>query len=310
MSVQLFGVHEEIDRFIGDLALFGKHLALRGFMPANAGDVSLVLSVEAGEIVLERFGQPKRFFPFSHLSELVEIRDDGRHYFNAESFPTEVIQGHIRPLAGRLLVITVTGAKLWDVERDAGRRLCIVEVSSECDGISIVYGNEEYGTIPSIETASHLVANAVNFQEGHSDSSVLHCHPQDLVAVGAHTAIGNSYAEFNKTLYTQKEGVLTNVSDLIGVVPYHPSGSRALFEESVSDIYSHRFLLWQRHGVLIREQSLERCVDLLEYAEDAAAAAIRSIMHPDAFQGLTHTDLQSAVNLYGLSPAILDLTDE
>ncbi len=99
----------------------------------------------------------------------------------------------------------------------------------------------------------------------------------------------------------------TNVSDLVGLVAYHPSGSRALFENSVESIESHRITLWGRHGVFIRERSLERCVDLLEYAEDAAVAAVRSLTNPGSFGGLEFSDLEKAIKLYGINPAILEL---
>jgi len=309
MPDSILGIHEEIDQFVSDLTVFCRHVALRGSIPANAGDVSFLLSREAEETVLQRFDYTKTLHPFSSFSDMVEIRADGRDYFNAESFPAEVIQDHIQSLAGRLLVISATGSKLWDVERDAGKRLCIIQVSPNCDGIYVVYGNREHGTIPSIETASHLVANAVNLRAGLSTSASLHCHPSNLVSVGMHVAVDNSHEQLNRTLYTQREGILTNVADLVGIVPYEPSGSRALLEESIEKIYNHRFVLWSYHGVLIRGFSFERCIDMLEYAEDAAALAVRSLTNPGSFGLLSKSDLEKAVELYGLSPAILEILD-
>jgi ribulose-5-phosphate 4-epimerase/fuculose-1-phosphate aldolase len=68
--------------------------------------------------------------------------------------------------------------------------------------------------------------------------------------------------------------------------------------------------LWGRHGVFIRERSLERCVDLLEYAEDAANAAVRSLLNPGVFGGLSNVDLERAIRLYSINPAILQLLRE
>ncbi|TSC55823.1 MAG: Uncharacterized protein Greene041639_497 [Parcubacteria group bacterium Greene0416_39] len=307
MANMLTGVHEELDEHIRNLGYFGEHLGLTGLIPANGGDISILLGEEAAEAVLRGFKPQSELILFRRLSELVHIRRDGRTHYNAESVPEEITQDLIRPLAGRVVVITATGAKLWDIARHPERRLCVLEVNPDGRGFHLLYGNREYGLIPSIETLSHLVALATTLKEGAGSASAFHAHPPALVAVDAHMSVRGSYEELNKILFSQKEGVLTNLSDLVGVVPYEPSGSKALLEKSIESIQQHRFTLWERHGVFIRERSFERCIDLLEYAEDAAKAALRALLNPEAFLGLTRQDVERAVQLYNINPRILDL---
>ncbi len=303
-------MHTELDRFVGDLAIFGRHLALKGIIPANAGDVSSVLSAEASKAISKQYSKQTGKLRFSRLAELRNIRRDGRNYYNAESVPDELVQPLLTEIASRVLVISATGAKLWDVERHPEKQLCLIRVTPDGRGFHILFGNEEYGLIPSIEVISHLVANATNLRQGLQTSAALHVHPPNLVAIESHSTIDGSYVEFNKVLYTQKEGVLTNASDLIGLVPYHPSGSRALFESSVDSIEAHRITLWGKHGVFIRERSIERCVDLLEYAEDAAIASVRSLTNPGSFKGLEIAALERAIGMYSINPALLELLRE
>lgn len=115
MPNELTGVHPELDEHIQNLGFFGGHLGLAGVIPANGGDISILLGEEAGEAILHRFGRQNDLVLFSRLSELVRIRRDGRTHYNSESVPEEMIQDLIKPLAGRVAVITATGAKLWDI---------------------------------------------------------------------------------------------------------------------------------------------------------------------------------------------------
>lgn len=303
----LTGIHEQIDQFIDDLGFFGTHLAYKNIIPGNVGDVSCLLTPEATEALLAIYGRSDRFFKFSNLADLLTIRNDGRNYYKAESIPESLLKEYIRPLAGRVLIITAAGAKLWDITRNPSKRLCAIQVSPNCEGIYLLYGNEQYGTIPSIETPSHLVATAFNIQTGLATSSVLHCHPPLLVAACACAPIAGNYEAFNKMLFSQKEGLLTNASDLIGIIDYHPAGSAALLEASIPSIHKHRLNIWAQHGVLIREESLEYCIDLLEHAEDAAAATLRVLTCSTAFKQFNYSDIEHFVHMYHLRADILDL---
>ncbi len=307
MDTKLIGVTPELDQFINDLGSFSRHLALKGYLPANAGNASFVMGKEGTNAVLSAFHRQTELISFEHLAELKNIRHDGRTYYNAESVPIDSIKPLIRDLAGKVVPITATGAKLWDVDRNPDKRLCLLEINQDADGFYLLFGNKEYGIVPSIETLTHLVANTSNLRNGLDSSAALHTHPPHLVAVNSHIEVNNSYAELNKIVYTQKEGVLTNVSDLIGVVPYQPSGSKALLSDSFEAINNHRFTLWSHHGAFIRERTIERCVDLLEYVEDAATAALRSLLNPNKFVPLSDSDIEKVIKLYNLKPDLLDI---
>lgn len=303
----LVGVHNEVDQFVDDLAFFGEHLAAQGFLPGNGGDISCLLSLEAGAALLDRYGSSAQFFRFDDLTRLASIRADGRNYYNAESIREDLIRDHVEALAGRVLIVTATGAKLWDVARSPGRRVCVLQVSRDISGIHLLFGNAEYGTIPSIETPTHLVANAINLRQGLPTSAVLHCHPPAIVALCTSDRVKGNYEALNRALYRRKEGLLTNLSELIGVIPYHPSGSAVLLEASLASFYEHRASLWQLHGLVVRERSLERCVDLLEYAEDAAKAALAALNGRLAFEEMALEDVRRAIDLYHLRPDVLSL---
>ncbi len=151
------------------------------------------------------------------------------------------------------------------------------------------------------------MANSINICNKLPSSAVFHSHPISLIATASHIKINNSYKELNKILYTQKEGLVTNIPELIGLTKYEPSGSKALIKESLAAINNHRVVIWGHHGVLIREKTIERCVDLLEYVEDAASFSLRALLNPKQFTGLNFVELQKSIKLYKLNPAILEV---
>lgn len=277
-QTDLLGLSGELDYIVRDLSFLAQHYAQ--FHPANVGDVSQVLSRDVSGQLLSRFNETlSNWYELSRLDEMASIRKDGRTGYRTQGIKDEGFYRAISPIAGRMLLITRTGSQIPAIAHsiehgDGGKLLNIIQVDDSARRIRIVYGNVEHGSIPSIETHVHILANAISIGEGHQNPGVVHAHPYHLVLLGRHPKICGDFCGFNAVIYTQVEGLNRNYQDLIGIVPYCESGTEALVVSSLIPLKKHRMVLWMNHGFVAREANVRGAYTLISYAEDCARAAM------------------------------------
>src|SRR3989338_7386227 len=277
----LMGISSELDEIIRDFAFLGNHYS--EFHPSNAGDVSQVLSSSIERKVLSKFRASfTRWFDLPRIETLSQVRNDGRHGYRSQGVKDQGFYRRLKSLAGRLLLITRTGSQIPAILQtiqtgESGKLLNIIQVDKTGYKIRIVYGNAQYGSIPSIETHVHLLANSLSVADGIETPAAVHCHPYNLVLLARHGKIQGTFEKFNAILYTQIEGILRNYPDLIGLVPYQESGSEALVLGSIKELKRHRLVLWMNHGLVARAENIRRAYTLIDYAEVCASASIDSL---------------------------------
>lgn len=278
---ELLGIADDLDEIILDFAFLANHF--REVHPANAGDVSQVLGGASADAVLRASHRhASEWFSIGRLEELSRIRADGRVGYRSQGVQNEEFLLALRGLAGRVLLITTTGSQIPAIShtitlKRSGQLLNLVEVDETARRIRILYGNREYGTIPSIETHVHLLANAISISEGLQTPATVHAHPYHLVLLGRKRIVAGRPDVLNVLLYTQVEGLLRNYTGLVGVVPYYESGSTALALGSLDVLKAHRMVLWMNHGFVVRSENIRRAYILLSYAEEAARAALDAL---------------------------------
>ncbi len=305
----LLGIASELDSIIYDLGFLATvHQASH---PANAGDVSQVLNQPLAQELKARFsGQESFWFEIEHLEELKTLRADGGRGYRSEGISNSRYFELIRPLAGRLVLITRTGSQIPAVEEtiragEDGKLFNVIEVDDAANRIRIIYGHEQYGSIPSIESHVHLLANALSIAEGYNSPGTVHAHPPSLLLLGRHRKIRGSFEAFNAAVYTSVEGLNRNYTGLIGVVPYRQSGTRGLVDASIEPLRKHRLVLWMNHGFVARDESIRRAYTLLAYAEECAKAALSTIDF--GALGLPADEVKPFLEAHGLWQAYTNL---
>ncbi len=279
----LLGVHEELDRAVRDLAFFG--VRYQDFHPAAAGDVSQVFSKETSKSLAQRFRQgSSRWFEMRTIEELASIRNDGRTGYRSEGVASPNFYELTKHIGGRVLLITRSGSQIPAIaqtlqEGEDGKLLNVVEVNKKGDAIRILYGNREFGSIPSIELHIHLLAGAASISQRLDAPATVHAHPYNLIRLGMEKKIEGEFAAFNAVIYTQTEGLNRIDPDLVGVVPYVPSGSARLVDISIELLQRHRLLLWMNHGFVVRSTGIERGYAVMSYADRCAKAALNALRH-------------------------------
>jgi rhamnulose-1-phosphate aldolase len=295
----LRGCHPWLDNVLNDLAFFGSHLSSAGCLPGNGGDVSVLLPAEVQEALCRNGTDNWPEFRFDRIPDLASYRRDRGPYYRAEPINPQLLRdAGGAALEDRAILATVSGGKIWDIGRRPERHLCVVLVTRACESFKL-YGTDAHGTVPTTEFVNHLMAHAANLRAGYQHSAVIHAHPQALIDLSRH-ARGENFRGLNRTLYGQRPELVANVPDLVGLIPFQAPGSGSLVEATIHALAMHRLILWARHGVLARESSLERCVDLLEYAETSAAAALRDATLGNALRSFSGEELASFVSMYGL----------
>lgn len=278
ITKSLLGINEELDRAVKDLGFFGSRY--QSIHPAAGGDVSQVFSEKTSRILINRFRRnATRWLGMEIIQELAEIRKDGRTGYRSEGIADSRFYKLTKLLDGRVMLITCTGSQLPQIietlhSAEDGRLLNLVEIGEEGKAIRILYGNREFGTIPSIELHVHMLACSVGIKEGLESAALVHAHPYHLNLLGMHPKIQGDFNAFNAVIYTQIEGLNRNAPDLIGIVPYCSSGSAALVDASIDPLVKHQLVLWMNHGFVARSFRIDRAYALVAYAEQAAEAAL------------------------------------
>jgi len=277
----LIGLSPELDEVIVDFAFLAHHY--QGLHPGNAGDVSQVLAAETSGLLTSEFkGSLSEWYEIERIERLGEIRGDGRRGYRAEGVKDEQFYELTRAMAGRVFLITRTGAQIPSIEHTVrlgqdGKLLNVMEVDETGRRVRVVYGNVQYGSIPSIETHVHVLANSISLVEGEENPAVVHCHPYQLTLLARLKEVQGDFGRLNALVYTQAEGLLRNYPGLIGVVPYFPSGSELLVVNSITPLTNYRFVLWVNHGLVVRAANIRRAYDLIAYGEESAKAALDSL---------------------------------
>lgn len=183
-----------------------------------------------------------------------------------------------------MLLITRSGSQIPAIaqtlqEGEDGKLLNVVEVNKKGDAIRIIYGNREFGSIPSIELHIHLLAGSVSISQDLDAPATVHAHPYNLIRLGMEKKIEGDFSTFNAVIYTQTEGLNRIDPDLVGVVPYVPSGSSGLVDVSVEPLQRHHLLLWMNHGFVVRSTNIERGYAVMSYADRCASSALNTLRH-------------------------------
>ena len=306
--ISLKGITPWLDGLLDILGRYGVILHRSDCVPGSGGNITVLLPRDVAATVTSAAGAAGPEIGMDGLQDLGRESTQTGHYYRPDASVGPILfSADLRVLHGRALLATVSGGKLSDLGRGDGKHLGVVAFSPDGRRARMIFGNVEHGTAPSTEFASHVLAHAQNLAAGFSDSAVVHVHPPALIDLSRHREAGASFAAFNRLLYTQRPELVANLPDLVGLIPYKAPGSGALLEASSQAIARHRAVVWRAHGVLIREKSVERCVDILEYVEASAAAALRSLQLLGALEPLSFDDVRHLVELYHLPKDILDL---
>lgn len=214
-----------------------------------------------------------------------------------EHVPVEVPLGLFRfietpvegeELAGESFLVTASGARFRDVADNPARWLGVARVSKKLDGYYLLWGGKDADNFrPTSELPTHLRVHRLLLQKNASRKTLLHTHPDELLAL---THLKGSLDEkaLNRALGSMLPEVRMYVPSGVGIVPYHSPGSEALAAATVEQFARNRTaVLWEKHGALAVGKNPLDAFDTLDVLNKAATVRLKCLMAGQEPEGLS-----------------------
>lgn len=157
--------------------------------------------------------------------------------------------GYPSEMDGRSLLITGTGTRFRDIEKNPEACLCVLRFSEKGDGYHILWGGKRPGFRPTSELSSHVSLQHSLLKGGGKLKVVLHTHPDELVAL-THLPETNNQNALNWALWGMIPEVKLFVSRGVGLVPYRLAGTDALAQATVEVLNKgYKVAVWETRGL-------------------------------------------------------------
>lgn len=177
-------------------------------------------------------------------------------------------------LEGQFYYVTSAGSRMRDVARDPMDQGMILRVAHGGNSIDIIADKD---LPPTIELPSHLLMHQFFANEAIKNGdpvskgrrAVFHTHPTELIALSHIKELQNTKT-LTKTLYDMHAEVEMCVPRGLAWVPFEEPGSMELAKASIKDLANHRFMLWERHGVLGTGHDVTEIFDMIDTLNKAA----------------------------------------
>jgi rhamnulose-1-phosphate aldolase len=209
-------------------------------------------------------------------------------------------------LAGRMMLVTGSGRRLRDIQRDPAANLAAVLIDEGGHTGHIYTSPRKLFARPTSEFNSHLAVH--NDQVSLSSTNfhaLIHAQPPHLTYL-SHLPAYHDEAYMNRQLLRWEPETIVNLPEGIGVLPYQLPGSPALMQANIAGLRAHRIVLWSKHGVMARsDQSVTKAADRIEYAETAARFEYMDLLNGHKAEGLSVDELREIVHTFDVKTTLL-----
>jgi rhamnulose-1-phosphate aldolase len=209
-------------------------------------------------------------------------------------------------LAGKLILVTGSGRRLRDLQANPEVNLAAVVVGA--DGVSAQLHTSPRRIFERItsEFNSHLAVHADQVgRTGAALQALIHAQPPHLVYL-SHLPAYRDQRVLNERLFCWEAETIVHLPEGVGVLPFILPGSSALMEATVTQLRTHRLVLWGKHGVMARSDvSVTRAADLVEYIEAAARYEYMDVVAGGKGEGLTRDELRAVVEAFHVQTTLV-----
>lgn len=208
-------------------------------------------------------------------------------------------------LAGSTFIATGSGTRLRDLQNNPTANLACLMVNPDGLTAKMYKSNDcQFDQVTS-EFNSHL---AVHYDQICSTNTnfqaLIHAQPVHLTYL-SHIPHYQDQKYLNMHLLRWQPETILNLPNGIGLIPFEVPGSAELMAGNVTTIRKHSVVIWAKHGVMARsDQSLDRAVDLVEYAETAARYEYLNLINAEMATGLTGEEIRAICSAFGIDQKI------
>jgi len=184
---------------------------------------------------------------------------------------------HMPDLAGKVFVVTATGAYFKNIAGEPAKNLGIVRISKDGTAAEVLWGYEGGGK-PTSEFAAHLMCHAARLKDNPNHRVIMHCHTTNLVAMNYIHSIAEK--DFSRTLWQNCIEAILVFPEGVGVLPWRLCGTNEIGEETAAKMREYRLVMWAMHGIFGAGNSLDEAFGLIETAEKAAEIYLKTLAAP------------------------------
>jgi rhamnulose-1-phosphate aldolase len=208
-----------------------------------------------------------------------------------KSFPIKPVSGLSSEFAGRSYLVTGTGTRYRDIQKQPAHCLCVIQIAKDAKGFHLLWGGKKEGFKPTSELPSHLQMQYSLYKSGAKEKVVLHTHPNELIAL-SHLSETAGEEELNYALWGMIPEAKIYVPRGIGWIPYRLTASQSLADETVKALErKHKVVLWEKHGILAVGQDAVEAFDLIDAMNKAAILYLLCRQTGQKPQGLTREQI-------------------
>lgn len=172
-------------------------------------------------------------------------------------------------LAGRRFLVTGTQKRMRDVCREPGAGVCLIQIAPDAAGYRVIWpAGVTYW--PSSELPAHLGIHQFLRQSGASQTTVVHTHPNEMIALTHLPAFAEDEAALNRLLWGMHPEIKSVLPEGVGLVPYGRPGSEALADATVAALARRRVVVWEKHGVVAVGTDVFEALDLVDALNKSA----------------------------------------
>jgi len=272
-----------------DKGIKGSIVSLSNVLKKTIGDVSSV-----GQLLFAKGWAEKNAGNLSYdVTDLVRVKPT---QLKAASFRRQA--NLPKDLPGRCYLVTGTGTRYRDIQKDPETCLCVLRLSERGGGYHILWGGKGVGFKPTSELSSHLRMQGTIAQRPGGLKVVLHTHPNELIAL-THLKDTNDQERLNWALWGMIPEAKLFVPKGIGLVPYRLTGSDDLAEATVKVLSKgFKVVMWEKHGALAVGKDPDEAFDLLDAMNKAATLYLHCLHAGRKPQGLTKAQIEQIARTY------------
>lgn len=209
-------------------------------------------------------------------------------------------------LAGTTLLVTGSGRRLRDIQRDPEANVAAVLVHEGGTTATLHTSPRRLFTNLTSEFNSHLAVHQDHVaRRGVTFHAVVHAQPPHLTML-SHIPSYRSDEVFNAKIMRWEPESIVALPQGIGVLEFMVPGSDELMANNVASLQSHAIVLWSKHGVMSRSDvSVTNAVDKIEYAETGAKYEFMNLSIGGLGEGLRLDELHAVKSAFNVDTSLV-----
>jgi rhamnulose-1-phosphate aldolase len=213
-----FIYNKAIKSIFDNVAEVGRSLWEKGWAEKNAGNISV------------------------NITDLIQDKE------SASLFKCFLLEKSYPLLKDQFLLVTSTGSRMRDLFKNPEAFACIIKISENGEGYYMLSENN-LDIKPTSELPTHLAIHEILIKSGSKHKSIVHTHPDELIAL-SHINEFKNEESLNNLIWSMHSEAIVVLPDGVGFIPYAIPGSEELAEKTFQAFNDHNVILWEKHGCI------------------------------------------------------------